>query len=367
MVTSIRVPVYNYETGKFDPAKGVDLPVGDGFYAALESDDSPLMVAIRKRHDEKGLHGSRGVRAYLRAHNIHLGSVYSQLGFPPERLRYETIRAVQSNDKLRPFFPPLVEDGFRLGILDIQQRWEPLIGETIDTQGDVTAQWYTLDETRTAEDYNLRGIGQAAEIPVATIKVSGKLIELVKKGRGFEWTDEANNAPVPLAQLYLRVAGIRIGQSKFRLVALRLLNGYFADGSDAPPVISTNAVGVWTQADLLKGMQALQDTYGYPPTDLMVSPNLFITLTTLTLGTGALVWPNGVAAGLGLEVTQNGGLPDDVAIIFNRQAALVRYVAKEGGTEDERQVRRQVTGTFYTETDQILPAMPEARIAIDAS
>lgn len=362
----IQVRTYDPDTGK---TTGKVVPVLSG--PALEE-------YLRSKYKSAD---SRAVRAYLKDQNIHLSSVYTAFGFPPEKLAKTDVRAVLSNDNLKPFFGPTTEDGFRLGIQSVADKWEPIIGTTVDVDTLVT-EWYEMQDTRTGDDYTLRAIGQGAEIPVAQVRVAGRNIALTKKGRGIQWTDEALSMPVSLVQMFLQVLGIRIGQSYYRMLADRLINGYLGVGIDDPTVITSAVTGTtavnsgvrqWTAtgfkadlSDLLTGKDVLEEYFGYPVTDVMMHPNTLIRYSTLTWGNGAPVFPNAdLAAYLGVTMHRNTACPVDIIVYFNRQASLIRYVYKQFGTEDERTVSRQITATYATLIDQVVPGMKDARLVMD--
>ena len=69
--------------------------------------------------------------------------------------------------------------------------------------------------------------------------ISSKSVQLWKQGRGIEWTDEAKLAPIDLASMWFQQLGLQLGWDHHEQVIEMLLNGYFADGSDDAPVLST--------------------------------------------------------------------------------------------------------------------------------
>ena len=73
------------------------------------------------------------VKDYLRTTRAHLRDVFK--GLDVDFGRGMTFNRLLTDDRLLPFFPPVVEDSFRLGIEEVNATWEPLIGQTIDVSG----------------------------------------------------------------------------------------------------------------------------------------------------------------------------------------------------------------------------------------
>lgn len=326
----------------------------------------------------------RAVRRYMRDNGILLKDVFTAYGLPPAELNKTQVRAILANDNLKPFFGPTTEEGFRLGIQSIADKWEPIIGATVDVDS-LQTEWYEMQNVREgtaatqdrSNEYTLRTVGQGAEIPVSTITVAQKSVQLTKKGRGIQWSDEAKAMPVSLIQMFLQVLGIRIGQSYYKMLADRLLNGYFDDNSDDPTVVNAATTSVYTGTvittfnakyqDLLRAKDKLEEDNGYPATDIMAHPNTLINFRTMLWGTtGVPVFEGGDIGGtLGVEIHRNTALAEEYVIFFNRQAALVRYVYQAFGTEDDRIVSQQLNATFATMIDQVVIGLADSRVVLD--
>jgi hypothetical protein len=333
----------------------VEVPVGDEMVLELRR--------LSKKWD------SSHVANFLEERGTTLPALYEALDIKPEKLRGMMVREMITSDELSPLFVATTEDGFRTGINEVATKWEPLIGTTV-TIDKSAAKWFNLEGANTSDDYTLKAVAQGSEIPVATLTLSEREIHLTKKGRGIQWTDEADiYMPVSLAQLYFRVLGIRIGQSYFRMVATRIMNGYLDDGSDAPTVINTLTAGTFVYQDVLRGIDTLQEENGFPATDMIMSPTRMIAMKVMETPAGDYLIPNGdIAAFFGLQaVHRSAAIPDDVIVIFNRSAALTRYVAKPFSTEEARYESRQINAIYGTLIDQVVPAIPNSRVVVDST
>lgn len=349
------VPYFNYETGHHDPTRQVRVLTGE----ALEKH-------LRLTYQTSS---SRAIKAYMRDAGIHPSDVFEVIGgIRPERFNAVQVRTILTNDQLLPFFGATTEDGFRLGFNDIQTRWEDLIAATVNSTS-MSFQWYLLNDPKTADDYALVQVAQGADIPVATVTVSGQHIILTKKGKGIEWSDEALDAPVALAQLWLRILGIRMGMSYWRLIGRRLINGYLPDGTDAPVIVMTATAGVFTLGDLRRAKAKLENTLGFPLTDIVLSGDLRITLETATVGTnGNLMVPDGdLERALGATIHENEEFDNTQIAFLNRGAALMRIVNKPFATEDARNAQRQVTATYASMIDNVIPATNGAVVILDST
>jgi hypothetical protein len=353
-----KVRSYNYQTSRFE---GEDPKVP--FLSGPQLEQHLIDTYGHKR--------SSAVRAYMHDNNIHILDVYKDLGITPGRLSATQVRAILTDDALRPWFGPTTEDGFREGIREIQDKWEPLIGTTVPVDSG-SGEWFNLQDPDTSDAYTLKTIAQGAQIPVAIITVAKQQIVLEKKGRGIQWTYEAQRAPISLAQLWMRVMGIRIGRSYLGLLAVRAVNGYLDDNTDDPILMNTATGHVFTFEDLLTASLTLREVYGFEATDILLSLNAFIDLLVMQWPTsGNLVFPNGIASMRELLMVQDvhivNALSDEQIVFMNRSAGLIRYVSDEFATEDDRVVGQQLLATYGTQTDQITMGIKNAVLILNAN
>ena len=205
-----------------------------------------------------------------------------------------------TNDGTRPLFSPIVEEGIRSGLNRVAAMWEDLIAQTVPVEG-MTYEYYEFNNgdvpvgnATGVDEFKLRRIAQGGPIPTARVTIGTKSLQLWKQGRGIEWTDEAKMAPIDLATMWFQQVGLQLGWDQHEQVIEMLLNGYFADGSDDAPVLSTAVAGTIDFADLLTAVGTMQVTYGYTADVMLMSLARSVSIRTMESGSGDLVFPNGV-------------------------------------------------------------------------
>jgi hypothetical protein len=183
-------------------------------------------------------------------------------------------------------------------------------------------------------------------------------------GRGIEWTDEAKSAPIDLAALWFQQLGIKLGWQFHDIAVDRLLNGYFADNSDDAPTLATAVGGTLAEKDLFNAQATHLVDYGYQSRVMLANKSNAVNIKTMTYGTGAPVFPDGVEAkGLPpLAIART--LPNDRIIFADTDFALLRLEARPFGTEFERNPKTQVEGSYGTEISLIVPMFKDARLIL---
>jgi len=277
-----------------------------------------------------------------------------------------------TNDGTRPLFSPIVEEGIRSGLNRVAAMWEDLIAQTVPVEG-MTYEYYEFNNgdipvgnATGVDEFKLRRIAQGGPIPTARVTIGTKSVQLWKQGRGIEWTDEAKMAPIDLATMWFQQVGLQLGWDQHEQVIEMLLNGYFADGSDDAPVLSTAVAGTIDFADLLTAVGTMQVTYGYTADVMLMSLARSVSIRTMESGSGDLVFPNGVE-GAGLPpIRLASSIADDKIIFADTGFALVRFVNKEFGTEFDRSVTTGVEGSYGTSIELTIPFFKRARIILDS-
>lgn len=338
----------------------VDFPLGQD-----------LLDAVRERYDFGITHESNAIRRYAASLGLDLRDVLDEY-LDGEELGRMQVQRFLTNTGLRPLFSPIVEDGLRLGLNRVQAVWQQLIARNIPVPS-LTYEYYEFDNgtisggvTTGTSEFSLRQIGQGAPIPVARVSVSGKSYNLYKQGRGIEWTDEAKLAPIDLAGLWFQQVGLQLGWDYHDQIVDSLLNGYFSDGSDDAPVLSTALANIITFADLLTAVGTMQTLYGYTPTLMVMSLTRAVAIQTMENGAGYPIFPGGVqAAGLP-PILISAKVPNDKIIFVDTAFAMMRLVNKEFGTEFDRDPRSQVEGSYGTSIELTVPLFPKARIILDS-
>lgn len=307
-------------------------------------------------------------RHYLKEQGVSRKDVISALGF--EDINKIQVRELLNNDGTKPLFNSVIEDGLRMG-WERESNWQQLVAETIQTD-QFSYLWYFLDTGDTPEDreemFGLRDIGQGAPIPVGTIGVGEQSIKMHKRGRGIEWTDESKRAPISLVQLWLRELGRQLGRQYESVAVNRLLNGYFADGSDAAPTVGVASASDWGLADIFYAAAYQEQTFGQRPNRAIMNLETAYKITSLRDGDAYLyrneLQNNEFADVLNSKPFISEQIPDNRIILTNTNAALVRYQGKPFGVESDRNVKTQVEGSYGTEISEFVPFIPEARIIV---
>jgi hypothetical protein len=280
------------------------------------------------------------------------------------------IRALLTDTGLAPLFPTLTLEGIAEGFNEAVAEFQDLIATTVPVTSGTVEDFQFVDNNDTYRDFILKELGEGARIPTARITVSGKQIYIWDKGRGIDITDRAQDAPVNLADTWLRKLGRTLAKFYKTHVTYRLANGYYEDATDAAFVLYTNGglgTAFFDLADILTAMQYLRDK-GFNPTDIVGSAANIIALEVSTIGTngeGGYVFPNGIADRLKLMgVHMDDTVGDDEIIILDRNSALVRYELKPFGTEQERTAGQRITSLYATISDEIAMADPAARVLL---
>lgn len=306
---------------------------------------------------------SYAVKRYLADNNVSLKEVFRALGVSD--ITKENARSMLANDMTKPLFNAVIEDGLRLGF-EKESNWQALVAKTItSTQLSQTHYYLDYDEDETA----LRELGQGAPIPVGTIKVGDKSIKMHKRGRGIEWTDEAKAANIDLVALWLMKLGKNLGRSYENTAVLRLLNGYFADGYDAAPILGVKQANVLTISDLFYAGKYMEQELGFTPKRMVCNLETASQITELTNGAGAYLFAEELKNGQYANVLKappfvSNIVPDNRIMFVDTSFALVRYSYKEFGVEFERSAKTQVEGSYGTEISEFVPFEKDARLII---
>lgn len=342
-----------------------EFPVGDA-----------LIDAISGHFDRERLSESTMIRRYATEMGVQLSDVVSEL-INGEELGRQTVSRFLTNTGLRPLFSPIVEEGLRIGLERTRPAWEGLIARTINVPG-MTFEYYEFDNGTpnvgnpaqpggtATDEYRLKSVDQGAPIPTARVTVSGKSYTLYKMGRGIEWTDESKSAPLDLAQMWFAQVGVQLGWDYHDQVVTMLLEGYHDDGSDDAPVLATASAGVITDADLFTAVGTMQTVYGFDPDVMLMPLATQVALSTLENGAGQRIFPSGLQAA-GLPRSQLAAtVPSDKIVFVDTGFALVRFVAKEFGTEFDRSPQTQTEGSYGSEISLTAPLFRYARLILDA-
>jgi len=278
----------------------------------------------------------------------------------------ETVSRFLTNTGLKPLFSPVVEAGMRMGMNLVVKDWQSLIAKSVPINR-MSYEYYVFDN-EDEEAFSLKMIGQGAPIPVASVTVSGKSYTLFKVGRGIEWSDEAKMAPVSLATMWFTELGRRMGLMMFEYCVDMLLNGYFADGSDAAPTQALIGATL-DYTDIISGYLTMTEDYGYSPKRLICNKATALNILTMTYPNNFPVFPNVMVDGsypapMGIPLVVSSAMADNTVLLVDTDFALLELVAKPFSTEFERSAKTQVEGSYGTTIQLIAPLFPDARLIV---
>lgn len=305
---------------------------------------------------------STAYKRYLADNGIGLKEMIRALGY--EDIGRVKVRELLENDGTKPLFNAIVEDGLRMG-WQRTSNWQQLVAQTVNSD-QFAQQWYYLEHD---EDwYELRDVGQGAPIPVSTIKLGDQSIKMHKRGRGLEWTDEAKRANIDMVRLWLQQLGKSLGRQYENVAVDRLLNGYFADGSDAAPTVGVQTAGTLTLGDLFYAAKYQEQELGFSPNLAIMNLNTAFTITNLR-DNGAYLYRQELQNGNFADVINSAPfvsnqVPDNRIILVDTNFGLVRYEGQAFGVESERSAKTQVEGSYGTEISEFVPFEPNARIIL---
>lgn len=328
-----------------------------------------LAPVLRTDYHDRGT-GSRPLQAWMRDNGLTTREAFRALGFDPRTIGGREVGSIVSDDEKRPWFGPYIVEGFELGMTSVVSDWESMIARSIPVNR-MSAEWWNLADAETSDEYEMETVAQGAPIPPSVITASEQMIKLFKTGRGLRITKEATGAPIDLVNIWLTVLGKRLGRRKQARVANISLNGYLADNSDDPTVITTNTQHVFTLAELLTAADTLASVNGYGVTDVLMSPARRIQLLIQQWPVSG--WPvfaddAAIEDKLGGKIRTIPGLDDDLIGFQDSSAALVHFVKEEFGTENDYDPETQVYSTYGSETDGFAPTpgIYPARVWLDA-
>lgn len=305
---------------------------------------------------------STAYKRYLADSGIGIKEVIRALGF--NDIGRMNVRELLENDGTKPLFNAIVEDGLRMG-WQRSSNWQRLVAQTIPSD-QFTQQYYYLEHD---EDwYELRDVGQGAPIPVSQIKLGDSTIKMHKRGRGLEWTDEAKRANIDMVRLWLAQLGKSLGRQYEAVAVDRLLNGYFADGSDAAPTIGVKTAGQLSLGDIFYASKYQEDTYGFTPNLAIMNLQTADRITNLQ-DNGYYIFRNELQNGNFADVVNappfiSSRVPDNRIVLVDTNFGLVRYEGKAFGVESERSVKTQVEGSYGTENSEFVPFEKTARLIV---
>lgn len=303
---------------------------------------------------------SSAYKRYLADNGLGIKEVIRALGY--DNIGKVNVRELLENDGTKPLFNAIVEDGLRMG-WQRTSNWQQLVAQTVNSE-QFSQQWYYLEHDE--DDYELRDVGQGAPIPVSRIALGDQSIRMHKRGRGLEWSDESKRANIDMVRLWLQQLGKQLGRQYENVAVDRLLNGYFADGSDAAPTIGVQTAGTLTLGDLFYASKYQEQELGFTPKLAIMNLNTAFTITNLR-DNGLYLYRQELQNGNFADVVNSAPfisnqIPDNRIILVDTDFGLVRYEGKAFGVESERSAKTQVEGSYGSEISEFVPFEKNARI-----
>lgn len=301
-------------------------------------------------------------KRYLADQGLGIKEMIRALGY--DEIGKVNVRELLENDGTKPLFNAIVEDGLRMG-WQRQSNWQQLVAQTVNSE-QFSQQWYYLEHDD--EWYELRDVGQGAPIPVSRIALGDQSIRMHKRGRGLEWSDESKRANIDMVRLWLTQLGKNLGRQYENVAVDRLLNGYFADGSDAAPTIGVETADSLSLGDLFYASKYQEQELGFTPNLAIMNLNTAYTITNLR-DNGAYLYRQELQKGNFADVVNSAPfvsnqVPDNRIILVDTNFGLVRYEGKPFGVESERSAKTQVEGSYGSEISEFVPFEPNARLII---
>lgn len=275
-----------------------------------------------------------------------------------------------TNDNTAPLFTTLIEDYVR-GAYERTGRADQLLMGVVPISQQTSS--FYVAENLEDEDLTFNKIAQGAPIPVTTIKLANnRSIQVYKRGGGVELTDEAKSMNIDMLAGHLKRRGQRMSRVDEMLAVETLINGYFDDGYDTPKVIGVKEVGKISLIDMWHATVYMQEVLGFTPDRVIMNAKTSELWATTMLPNNQYLF---------LDELRNGETPNviksvpfiseqmaDGQIMFvDTDFALQEYVYKALSTENDRNVKTQIEGSYTTKTAGYVPFETNARVIMDAS
>lgn len=273
-----------------------------------------------------------------------------------------------TNTNTELLFPTMVEEYVRGAYEKTGRANELLMGSVpMDQQ---TSSFFYADNPEDEElDFNL--IAQGAPIPVTTIKLADKKsIQVYKRGGGIEWTDEAKSMKIDMLAAHLKRRGARLGRVDEKLAIDSLVNGYFDDGFDSAPVIGVKKTGEIDLVDMWFATVHMNEVLEFDPNRVIMNRKMAEMWVSTVRKDGAFIFFENLMNGTTPNVIKSlpmisDQLPDGQMMFLDTNFALQEYIYKELSTENDRNPKTQVEGSYTTKTAGYVPFEKNARLIVD--
>lgn len=217
-------------------------------------------------------------------------------------------------------------------------------------------------------------VNEAETIPLGDVSFGQKSVSLFKVGKGFKITDEVKNyVSLDVMGIFIRDFGVQLGYALDTLAMDVLINGNKADGSESAPVlgVADTQKGI-TYRDLLRlWIRASRLGRSYrtiiggedQAIDLLDLPEFKNRTSGTTQATLNLKTPVPNSA----DFYIHPGTPENMLLMVDPKAALIKLTARQLMMESERIVSNQTEAMYATLTTGFSKMYQDAALLIDAT
>lgn len=218
-------------------------------------------------------------------------------------------------------------------------------------------------------------LNEAETMAMGTVSFGQKSVSLFKIGKGFKITDEVRDyVSIDILGIYLRDFGIQLGYAQDTLALDTLINGNKPDGSESAPIIGVYATanGI-TYKDLLH-LWVRAARYGRNYTSMIGGEDQAIEMLNLPeFKVRQSSGPTEATLNVKSPVPKNAdfyihpGTPENMLLLVDRSAAMVKLTAKQLMMESERIVSNQTSAVYVSLTTGFSKMYQDATVLLAAN
>jgi len=273
-------------------------------------------------------------------------NVWEDLAIDPAQVSLDNLLTTSGDVK---YLAPEIVRGYILKGLEADQTYLDLVAgvESVDSMT-VTSPWLRMDDT------NPEAIGEAETIPLADMAWGHKTIELNKRAKAIQFSDELLlRCKLPLLSYYLRKFGVMLAVDLYNEAMSTMVNGDQADSSDTCAVVgvASTSDGVvfkdflraWIRARRISmnwNSMVTSEAGAWGVLQLSEFANqMGVGGTVVTIETRNQVIPARMPHLISSVIT------DDQVLLYDKSQALLHLVFRPLLVESERIIMRQLQGT----------------------
>lgn len=307
-------------------------------------------------------------------HGITYDEFLTSLGINLSMDTVSNIIGTQDVD-VRWIIPEIFRDALRLGL-----RKAPIWNNITAAEQQVAGVKNIVMPHINPSDAAPRRVGEGETIPVGTISIGQKTVEIFKIGKGIKIPYEVSQyASLDVVGIFLQDMGVKLGLGLDTLAIDTVINGEQASGSESSPVIGVGTIGTKVYSDYLRpwirlsriGRQA--DTIIGGEDAALETLDLPEFKTNINGGSQAAGVPSSSALELKTPVPKksayyiHGNVPDDQEIIMDTSSTLIKFNAQPLLVESERIVSNQTEAFYASLTTGFAKLFRDSAIIMDKS